>query len=196
MYDSLVGASNDLPASTPPAVLVATQTDEPQVRASQPRWWLRGVAEACQSLGARLALRTHPAETSLGMYDELTRDFPGTVQVWGVGERTLGEALGEAAVLVTRDSTVVYEAALAGKPALTVALPPYRPRFPLAEHGGALSVSVYEDIEPTLRDALTNGPRSQELAARRPAFLDYHLGPQDGRATERTLAALLAAAGG
>lgn len=170
-------------------VLAATQTDEAQVRRSQPRWWLRGVAEACQALSATLLIKPHPAETSLRAYEELSRAFPATVRLWR-NEGPLAAALAEAGVLVTRDSTVIYEAALAGKPALTIALPPYRPRFPLAEHGGALGVSAYEEIAPALQDALSGGPRTQELARRRPAFLAYHLGPQDGRATERTLATL------
>jgi len=173
-------------------VLAATQTDEAQVKASQPRWWLRGVAEACRALGARLLIQTHPAETVLGMYEKLAADLPATVQLPAAGERARG--VGEMEVLVTRDSTVVYEAALAGKPALAIALPPYRPRFPLAEHGGAIGVSAYEEIEPALQDALSDGPRTQELVRKRPEFLQYHLGPQDHRATERTLVMLREAA--
>jgi hypothetical protein len=171
-----------------PVVLAATQTDEAQVQATQPRWWLRGVAEACAALGARLVIRPHPAETALRRYKELAAAFPGTVAV--MREGTWEQALAGAGALVTRDSTVVYQAALAGKPALSVVLPPHRPRFPLAEHGGALGVEAYEKIQPALQDALTTGPRTRELARRRAGFLEYHLGPQDGQATERTLAAL------
>jgi hypothetical protein len=171
-----------------PVVLAATQSDEGQVQAAQARWWLRGVAEACAGLGARLVIRPHPAETALGRYEELAAAFPGTLRL--AREGTWPEALAGAGALVTRDSTVVYQAALAGKPALTVALAPYRPRFPLAQHGGALGVQTYEEIRPALEDALSGGPRTQELARRRAGFLEYHLGPQDGKATERVLEVL------
>ena len=176
-----------------PAVLVATQSDEPEVHAAQPRWWLRGVAEACQALGAPLLVKLHPVETDPALYEPLRAEFPEVVRVFPAAALDLREALAAAALLVTRDSTVVYEAALAGKPALTVNLPPGGPRLPLAEHGGAVGVSDYQEILPALRDLLENGPRAQRLAEQRPGFLAYHLGPQDGQATARTVEALLAA---
>lgn len=174
-------------------VLAATQTDEPQVKREQACWWLRGVAEACRSLGARLLVKMHPAETDIAVYRELSTDFPDTVRVCSTNDLDLREALAVAEVLVTRDSTVVYEAALTGRPVLTVNLPPYQPRFALAQEGGALDVYRYEDIAPALRDALTNGPLTQDLAWRRATFLEYHLGPADDRAGERTVQALLEA---
>lgn len=176
-------------------VLAATQSDEPAVKSQQQRWWLRGVAEACRSLGARLIIKMHPVEASSVLYDELLPDFPEVVQVFASSELDLREALAAAEVLVTRDSTVVYEAALASKPTLAINLLPYLPRFPLAEHGGAVGVYEYGEIEPTLRELLQRGPAWERLAAQREQFLEYHLGPQDGRATERVVTALTSALG-
>ncbi len=192
LYDDLVNRAQVTPAlpGDTPIVLAATQSDEAQVKRTQRRWWLQGVAAACRDLQARLVIKTHPAETSAALYRDVTAAFPETTQVLGPTQATLREVLVQAEVLVTRDSTAVYEAALAGKPALAVTLPPYRPRFPLAEHGGAIGVAAYDGIEPALRDALRKGPATQELERRRPQFLNYHLGPQDGHATDRLLAAL------
>lgn len=203
LYDDLVRTG--LPEAEPvrerlglagkQVVLAATQSDEPAVKSQQPRWWLRGVAEACSSLGARLLIKMHPAETSRSRYEELLSDFPEVTQIFTSHELDLREALAAAEVLVTRDSTVVYEAALAGKPALTINLPPYLPRFALAEQGGALGVYAYQEIEPALRELLQRWPAYERLAAQRGQFLEYHLGPQDGRATERLVAALATAPG-
>ncbi len=174
-------------------VLAATQTDEAQVKRQQARWWLRGVAEACRSLGARLLVKMHPAETDTAAYHELSADFPETVRLCPASDLGLREALAVAEVLVTRDSTVVYAAALANRPVITVNLPPYLPRFALAQEGGALGVCRYEDIRPALEDALAGGPLTAELARRRAGFLEYHLGPADDRAGERTVQVLLEA---
>jgi hypothetical protein len=172
-----------------PVVLVTTQTDEAQIRARQERWWLQGVAEACRALGALLVIKLHPHEREGETYAGLLAAFPETVRLFRHGELDLREGLAVAAVLVLRDSTVAYEAALLGKPVVTVTLAPDRPRFPLAEHGGALGVSRYEDLEPVLREVLS-GAAETALAERRAAFLEYHLGPPDGHATDRLVVAI------
>jgi hypothetical protein len=196
LYDDLVaGGSCDsagVPGLAPgrPMVLAATQTDEAGVQSRQERWWLRGVAEACAAREAYLVIKQHPAETQPEIYAPLAADFPDTVRVFAGGELDLRTALAGAQVLVTRDSTVVYEAALAGLPALSINLAPDPPRFTLVADGGALGVAQFEEIAPVLRQALAGGPLRTELARRRPEFLEYHLGPPDGHATARTVEAL------
>lgn len=181
-----------------PVVLAATQTDEAQTKARQERWWLRGVAEACQGLGAALVVKLHPHERERDLYAELEAEFPERVRVLAHGELSLGEGLAMAGVLVVRDSTVAYDAALRGKAVVAVTLWPEHPRFPLAEHGGAIGVARYEEIGPALREALEGGEAAARLAERRAGFLEYHLGPQDGGATGRIVEELrrLAQAGG
>ncbi|NLO72721.1 MAG: hypothetical protein GX100_01250 [candidate division WS1 bacterium] len=177
-----------------PVLLVATQSDEPHVQAQQPRWWLRGVAEAARSLGALVLLKLHPIGDHPATYQELVTSFPDTVRLFRHEELSLREGLVVADAVVIRDSTVAFEAALLGKPVVTVTLEPALPRFPLAEHGGALAVTRYEDLEPALGELLSGGPTLSRLAETRAAFLEYHLGPQDGGATHRLVAALSALA--
>ena len=177
-------------------LLVATQSDEPGIKARQERWWLRGVAEAAEKLGARLLIKLHPMEAEGDTYTELLADFPATARLFSHRELSLAEGLAVAEALVIRDSTVAFEAALLGKPTLTVTLAPDLPRFPLAEHGGALGVARYEDLEGALRAVLSDSPERARLNATRPSFLAYHLGALDGKATERIVAALRAAVSG
>lgn len=185
--EKFVGSHNYL-------VVVPTQTDEYLIKASARQWWLRGVAEVGHSVDAAVVLKIHPEESHPDIYEELVRHWPDTVTVVPHGQGNLSELIAAADLLVTRDSTVTYEANLRGKPVVTVNLSGQRDRYPLAEHGGAAGVYRYEDIQPTVQELLTDEAARTGLAATRRDFLEYHLGPSDGRATARITAIIAAAA--
>ncbi len=175
-------------------VLVATQPDEYDVQRAQPRWWLEAAAQACQAADAAMLIKVHPEEKAVTIYQDLARQWPNAVTVIPHGEDTLTDLLPACDLLVTRDSTVAYEANLRDKPVITVNLSGQRDRFALAEDGGAQGVYRYEDIEPAMHSLLADAAARENLAASRPQFLARHLGPQDGQATERIAAAIAQAA--
>ena len=176
-------AIDDLKAGRP-LVLLATQPDEAQVcDVTEDRWWVKGVAEAGRELGALVAIKLHPGDVETRMYGALQRAMPDTVAVLPHGEYALADLARGADVLVTRDSTVVFEANLLGVPAVTVNLTGLADRFPFAADGGAVGVQDYERILPSLREVIQTG--GEKLADRRASFLARHTGPADGRAAER-----------
>ncbi len=174
-------------------IVIAAQTDEYQVKAAQAHWWLQAVAEAAHRLDAAVVVKMHPEEAHPHIYEELRGRWPQTVSLVEHGQCDLTELLVAGDVLITRNSTVAYEANLHDTPVITVNLSGQRDPFPLAEDGGAVGVYQYEDILPTLKELLTSETARARLAEKRPAFLQYHLGPQDGQATSR-IAAIIAQA--
>ncbi len=180
------GRGND---NGPATILAATQPLRPEdTAAGCPDRWLEGVAEAAKALGTRLVVKVHPAETDLSRYEALADTMPGTVIVVKADEASVTDLLRAADLLATRDSTVVFDANLAGVPVAVINLTGLRDRFPFVEDGGAEGVYRYEDILPVLDRLLNNGAARAALASRREAFIHRHLGPVDGRAAQRIAA--------
>jgi hypothetical protein len=161
---------------------------------SEDGWWLRGVAEACRKLGMRLAIKLHPSETpaNVKLYESLTKEDDDRVVLVRHGQWPLSELLVACDMMITRDSTVVFEADLLDRPSITINLSQWDEELPYADGGGALGVYHYEDIEPAIASVLNDPAVRAQLAARRPGFLTAHTGPRDGRATERICAAIAA----
>lgn len=171
-------------------VLVTTQPIEINLRAYERRWWLEVLAEACVALDARMAIKPHPREDP-GLYESLAERWPAHVSLIPHGAHELSALIGAADVLVTRFSTTVFEAALLDRPAMTVNLAGGEDQYPFAAEGAALGVYAEEQLLPTLRRLLRDATARARLARSRRQFLDRHIGPRDGRATER-IAALIA----
>ncbi|MHB8996066.1 MAG: hypothetical protein ACYC63_12540 [Armatimonadota bacterium] len=161
---------------------------------SEDGWWLQGVADACRKLGMRLAIKLHPSETpaNVKLYESLTKEDDDRVVLVRHGPWPLSELLVACDMMITRDSTVVFEADLLDRPAITINLSQWDEELPYADGGGALGVYHYEDIEPAIASVLNYSAVQAQLAARRPEFLTAHTGPRDGRATERICAAIAA----
>jgi len=87
--------------------------------------------------------------------------------------------------MVTRSSTVVFEANLIGTPTITIDLSGRDDRVPYAEMGGAVGVYERRDILPQLRGVLFDEKLREDLAQKRDEFMPAHVGPTDGKATER-----------
>ena len=175
-----------VPSDGSATILVATQPLRPEDGdGGQADQWLQGVVEAAEALGAQVVIKPHPAETDLAEYEALAQRHPDCVRLLSADAATIAELLQTSAVLVTMDSTVVFDAAMAGVPAVTINLTGRRDRFPFAQDGGAVGVYRYEDIQPTLTRLLREPAAREELAATREAFLDRHIGCRDGNAIER-----------
>lgn len=168
-------------------VVVTTQPIERRLMVNEPRWWLRGLAEAAARCNAALAIKPHPQEPAdlLARHSALAEQMPETVRVVPHGDVPLKDLIAAADLLVTRFSTTAFEAALLDTPVMTVNLSGGPDQYPFAEEGGAVGVYEYDQIEPTLSSLLTDKELRDAQAKRRATFLARHLGPRDGRATER-----------
>jgi hypothetical protein len=167
-------------------VVLCTQFNE-LVYYEPQRWWMRGVAEACHNLGARLAIKLHPSDSpaNIKLYQTLVQAGDDSVLIVPHGTLPLNELLAACDLMITRDSTVVLEANLLDKPAMTINLSEADEELPYAATGGALGVYEYEDIGPAIRAVLQDETVRRGLAETRQNFLSQHTGPQDGRAAER-----------
>lgn len=174
-------------------VVVCTQFNEQSYYRSY-GWWLQGVADACRRLAVRLVLKLHPSDSAanLALYQTLVQAGDDRVSLAPHGKWPLLELLAACDVMVTRDSTVVFEANLLGKPVVTVNLSDWDEELPYAGTGGALGVYHYGDIAPALAAALGDATVRGQLAESRAAFLAAHTGPPDGKATERIVERLAA----
>lgn len=162
------------------------------------RWWLAEVARVCREQDVRLAIKVHPSDPpeNIARYRGLEQPDDDRVVVVPHGQHPLTELLAACDVMVTRDSTVVFEANLLDKPVVTINLGEQEEELPYAATGGALGVYEFPDIAPALTRALFDPPTRARLAATRPAFLEAHTGPPDGAATARVSAIIAAWARG
>jgi hypothetical protein len=173
--------------------VLCTQFNE-EMFYSEQCWWMRTVAEACRRLGMRLALKLHPSDSAenVTLYESLVQPGDDRVVLVRHGQWPLNELLVASDMMITRDSTVVFETNLLDRPAITINLSQWDEELPYADGGGALGVYRYEDIEPAIASVLHDAAVREQLAARRGGFLMAHTGPRDGHATERICAALAA----
>lgn len=174
-----------------PIVLATMQPVEQHLRSGEPRWWLRELALACHELGAELVIKPHPNETNTGDYEALAGELPEAVRFVAHGARPLQELIDECTVLATRYSTTAIEAIVAGKPVMTVFPTGAREHYPFAAEGAAVKVNACDELLPTLRALLSDRALHERLASHRKAFIDRHVGPLDGGATDRVVEHLL-----
>jgi hypothetical protein len=167
-------------------VVLCTQFSE-HLYYQREQWWMTGVAEVCRRLGVRLAIKQHPSDSAsnIRLYRTLLRPGDDRVVLIPHGRHGLGELLVACDLMVTRDSTVVFEANLFDRPVVTVNLSAEDEELPYAATGGARGVYCYEDIGPTIEAVLRDEGVRRELAEKRAGFLAQHTGPRDGQATER-----------
>jgi hypothetical protein len=162
-------------------VLVAPQSNERLAQRSG-RWWVGGVCEAARRLGADVWVKLHPIDWRLRAWEAALRPWPG-VRLIPHGQAPLMDLIRRSDVLVTIYSTVALEAAMCGKPAITVNLSGHDDFYPFAAEGGAVGVHRYEDIAPALEGVLHPDQGANQASLAR--FLHRHLGPLDGQATRR-----------
>lgn len=167
-------------------VVLCTQFNEGMYYKPQ-GWWLAEVAEACRQLQARLVLKLHPSDSphNIRLYETLLRPGDDTVVLAPHGRWPLSELLAACDLMITRDSTVVFEANLLDKPALTINLSHWDEELPYAATGGARGAYTLADIRPAIASLLFDDAARAALAASRGDFLRAQTGLRDGGATAR-----------
>ena len=141
--------------------------------------------------GVRLVIKTHPAETP----DVYAPAAAGRARVSIVGaEAPLGPLLRACRAVVTVNSTVALDAAVLGVPALVIGLP--NNLTPFVEAGVMAGARDGAAMGPALRRILYDGEFRLQLDRDRRAFLARFAIGADGRAAERSAAAVLGLVGG
>ncbi len=173
-------------------IVLCTQYNE-HLYYQRHQWWLAEIARVCRHLRARLVIKLHPSDTphNIRLYRQLLSSRDDFVVLVPHGQWPLSELLAASDLMITRDSTVVFEANILQKPVITVNLSEWDEELPYAATGGALGVYKYEDIAPAIEAVLTDAAMPHNLATARAHFLRLHLGPLDGQATQRVIAAIL-----
>jgi hypothetical protein len=187
-----VAAEGLAPAEGP--VVFAAQYVTGAMTSDLQRGALRAAMAAAHALGAELVVVPHPAEppgSAAALVGELSATGSQRPRVAAAG--TLDDELIGARLLLTAWSNSVFEAAVAGVPAITVAPPGVAP-VDFATDGLAAHAA---DPQAAARAAVSLAtPQARSVAvqrARRAA--EERLGPLDGMAADRAARLLLAAAG-
>jgi hypothetical protein len=193
--DSLI---ERLAAADPPApggpVVFAAQYVTGAMAPDLLRHALRAAVAAAGALGAEVVVVPHPAEprgTAARLVAELAASERASLRVAAAG--TLHEELLGARLLLTGWSNSVFEAAVAGVPAITVAPAGVAP-VDFAADGLAAHAT---DPESAARAALALAePEARAAAiARARRAAEERLGPLDGMASDRAARLLLSLAG-
>lgn len=149
------------------------------VHEDQRESWVRAVARACQNLGIEFFVSQHPRDT--GVFPDLP------VRRSGAG--VVHQHLADSSILVTRFSTLVYEALCMGRQCLYYN--PFGEQMRLFNEdstGGVLKVFSEPGLTAALEQAVGYEDEARRAAVAR--FLDLHCGPRDGAAARRSAAAL------
>ena len=171
---TLTGAGDD-------ELIVLVTTKEKEARHVLPAL----VAAATSIPGVRLVIKPHPAETS-DAYERVASQ-PGVTVL--PADSALAPLLAASRAVITVNSTVALDAAVAGVPALVIGLP--NNLSPFVDAGALAGAKTNEEIGDQLRRVLYDeGFRSQLEAARR-EVLGAHAMSSDGRAAVRTAEAIL-----
>jgi len=168
-----------------PVVLFASQPAQRLVTGGGRRAALRALARAAAETGAQVVVKAHPLEdraTLRHALREANLDAP-------IVEGQLYEWLLACDVMATLSSTVVYEAAVAGRPALLLEWSGNPDVAGYLEAGIGLRPAAPEQTGAALRSLLADETLRAAMLERQRAFAAHHLAGADGRASER-LAAL------
>jgi NAD(P)-dependent dehydrogenase (short-subunit alcohol dehydrogenase family) len=166
-------------------VLFASQPAQRLVTDGGRRTALRALAQAAAETGAQVVIKAHPLED----VSALRRLAAETGLHAPIVEGQLYEWLLACDVMATISSTVVYEAAVAERPALLLE---WSGNPDVAGYVGAGIGCLPETPEQTgaaLRALLSDETARAAMLERQQAFAQHHLAVADGRASER-LAAL------
>jgi hypothetical protein len=146
---------------------------------------LAAASAAADAVGGRLEVVPHPTEAP-SSWEPLLAALPArTAPIRIVNDAGLHDRLPGAAFLVTGWSNSVYEAVLAGVPAMTVHPGRGEPPMPFAAEGIATEVHDSADAAASAPRLVVEPGRSSGLARARTALAD-HLGPLDGHAAARS----------
>ena len=145
------------------------------------------MAAAAAAAPCELIIQRHPIER-----DEIAAQVARSATTPGVtvrhGEpRDLYQALDGAWLLATGWSNTVFEAALSNVPVLSINATDGPPPMPFVEEGIALGATNGAEAAAAVRSLLRSNPLWIDAVERAREALVDHLGPLDGRATERVV---------
>ena len=143
------------------------------------------IAAAASIPGVRIAIKPHPAETAAA-YGGIAG--PGATVL--PADTPLPALLAASRAVVTVNSTVALDAAVAGIPALVIGLP--NNLSPFVDAGALAGAQTSEEIAEQLRRVLYDEGFRSQLAAARRAFLGAHAMNSDGTAAARSAETVLA----
>lgn len=194
-HDALVAATHGEPPDGPRRVLFAAQpTDEdhPALRSAIQRAAMEAaVAATAQLEPAELIVVPHPTQEHRGV-ESLLRSIEQPAGMVARVERShsLHSLVTRAWLLVTASSQSVFDAVLAGVPAMTVTPDGVADPVTFAQDGIALGVGSAEAAAAAAAQLREHAARA-DLVTRQRAALGDRIGPLDGRAAERAATWLL-----
>ncbi len=143
--------------------------------------WIGEISSVCRQLETEYFISQHPRDRGVFPNDPVRRSHAGVVH----------EHVADSSVLVTRFSTLVYEAMRAGRRVVY-----YNPHgetmrlFNEDETGGIFKAHDRASLHRALVAATK--PACEQTEARRASFMNWHCGANDGRAAYRTAGGLAA----
>jgi len=172
-------------------VLVASQPDEQIERRRSQYSWLRVLFAACKSLGREVILKVHPDDAdNISYYQQLVDETDALVRIARHGEQPLSELMAGCSLFISRFSTTLLDAVLAGKPAIMVNFTGQPNPYPFPRRRAVAAAYTPQELSTKLRELLEDPEARAELSAARDDYIAYHIGPTDGQAAQRIAAAL------
>jgi UDP-N-acetylglucosamine 2-epimerase len=167
-------------------------------KASHAEEYVSGLLEAEQSDATlHFVIKLHPNESDIAFYERI-RDRVGARNVTVIKELDTPQLLFDADVVVTTISTTGEEAIFLGKPLVVVNLTNEPDFMPYVGSPAAITVRERSQLEPALREALTDSDSQARLREGRKAYVAEHFLSDDGNSSVRCaelIRGLLAARG-
>ena len=155
---------------------------------SEARHVLPALLAAAETIpGVHVVIKPHPAETHAA-YENVVSDRASVSVV--PADTPLAPLLAASRAVVTVNSTVALDAAIAGIPSLVIGLP--NNLSPFVDAGVLAGAADSADIGGQLRRVLYDEGFRQQLAAARTEFLGSHAMYSDGMAARHSADAVLA----
>ena len=172
-------------------VLVASQPDEQIERQRSRHSWLKVIFAACKNLGGEVILKIHPNDAdNISYYQQLVDETGALARIVRHGEQPLSELIAGCSLFISRFSTTLLDAVLAGKPAIMVNFTGQLDPYPFARRGAVAAAHTPQELQTELHQLLEEPEARVALSAARAEYIAYHIGPTDGRAAQRIAAAL------
>ena len=186
-FETLLKRHAAAPDSPPRIVMAAQSETGPMTRQTRARILQIAVAAAAAVRPAVVQVRPHPVESAKAWVEIVSSaERQARVEV-RIEEAELHELLPGAFALVTGWSNSVFEAVIAGVPAITAHVTPGAPVASFAAEGIALQATSENEAAAIAERLSDAAERGQVLSAARER-LEPHLGPLDGQAAYRTAA--------
>ncbi len=141
--------------------------------------------ETKKILDVQIVVKPHPSESNKWYEKTVGKENIKTLVL--SRDSDVYEAIYACDLMIAFYSTTVIEAAILGKPVITVNLTDRPDPMPYVERGIAIGVYEVADLMQAIKDALYNEEASKRLAEARKKFVYEHAYLQDGRASERVV---------